>query len=188
MKNSLFGLTLATITALGVASTAAETSGWNIAGVNIANPLDSKTWYEAADEAVLDASEPVAINPTDPDFWMSLVDPKTHSVMHRAFLNPRSWAQFAKVETYSNMMDPQVWVKWAKPETYAVLVDPQTYTYRMQPGAFMHTFDAHSYAQLANPSAYLEILTTAMDTLNVTALVDAGKAAVTPESTATATE
>ncbi len=183
MKSSLFGLTLAVVAAFGVSSTpvtANEIGGWDIAGVHFANPFDSKTWYDGSNELELEMAEPVAINPTDPDFWMSIANPETHSVMHRAFLNPRSWAQFAKPETYVTMMDAKVWMKWAEPKTYSVLADPQTYAYRMQPGAFMHVFNAQSYAQLANPSAYMDIVSTAMETVGAADLFLATKAAIGP--------
>lgn len=183
MKSSLFGLTLAAVASLGLTSTptvAAETGGWTIAGVHFANPIDSSTWYEAANEVDMQMHEPMAFNFADPDFWMGLVKPETHSVMHHAMLNPNNWQQFTKVETYTAMMNPTVWMKWTDVKTYAPLVDPQTYVYRMQPGAYMHIVDANAYAQLADPSAYMGIMTSAMKTMKMDQLLDAGKAAVGP--------
>ena len=180
MRSSLFGLVLGAVTALGVTSATAETSAWSFAGVKFANPIDSSTWYEAANEVDMAMHEPITINVVDPDFWMSLIKPESHSVMHHAFLNPTNWKQFAEVDTYTAMMDPQIWMKWAQPSTYAVFADPQTYVYRMQPGAFTHIMSADAYSQLANPSAYMDIMTTAMDTMGMTAMVKAGSEAIGP--------
>lgn len=184
MKMGIFGIGLVAAMALsavsaGSAETDVEAQGWNVAGVHIANPFDSSTWYDGSTDLELDKAETMAINFADPDFWMSIPSVEKHSVVHKSILNPVTWAQFAKPETYTAMMDVNVWKKWAELDTYAVLVDPQTYTYRMQPGAFMHTFDARSYAQLANPSAYGVILETMLDTAGLSNVAALGKAAIT---------
>ena len=183
MKMGIFGIGLVAAMALsavsaGSAETDVEAQGWNVAGVHFANPFDSSTWYDGAHDLELDHAETMEFNLADPDFWMAVPSVDKHSVVHKALLNPASWAQFAKPETYVAMMDVNVWKKWAEPKTYAVLVDPQTYVYRMQPGAFMHTFDARSYAQLANPSAYGVILETMLDTAGLSNVATMGKAAI----------
>ena len=136
--------------------------GWVIAGVKFVNPLDASTWYDAAESEMHTAD--VKINFADPDFWMQLPSPEAHTQVHTAILNPETWAQFVKPETYVAMADPKVLVKWFKPSTYSVMIDPQTYAYRMQPGAFLHLIDVDSYAQLMNPTAYMTIMSAAVDT------------------------
>ena len=181
MKMGIIGLGLVAVMAVGAVS--AQTAlpapeaagpapapatttakGWEVAGLRIANPFDSRTWYDAARDLELDQTETVAINFADPDFWMTLPRPVEHSRMHKSFVNPVTWAQFAKVETYTAMMDVDVWKKWLEPESYAVLFEPETYTYRMQPGSYMHAFDARTYAQLMNPAAYGVIAETMLET------------------------
>ncbi len=181
MKMSIIGLGLAAFTVLGAVSSVtaeSEANGWNVAGVRIANPLDSSTWWDGAHDLELDNVETVEMNLADPEFWMAIPSVDKHSVLHKGVLNPASWAQFAKPETYAKMMDINIWMKWAKPETYSVLVDPQTYVYRMQPGAFLHVFDAHSYAQLMNPAAYLEIADAALETAGMSYVTKMGKDAI----------
>jgi hypothetical protein len=187
MKMGIIGAGLVAVMALSAVTagsaesdyvTVEEQKGFTIAGVRIANPLDSSTWWDGSTHLHLDKAPTIAINFADPDFWMSIPDVEKHSLVHKSLLNPATWAQFAKPSTYTAMMDVNVWKKWAELDTYAVLVDPQTYTYRLQPGAFMHTFDARSYAQLANPSAYGVIFDTMVETAGLTSWVDAGKSAV----------
>lgn len=183
MKMVIIGAGLVAAMALGAvtansAETETKSNGWNIAGVHIANPLDSSTWYDGSHDLELDKAETVEVNFADPEFWMSFPSVEKHSVMHKAMLNPATWAQFAKPETYAKMMDTTIWAKWTKPETFAVLVDPQTYAYRLQPGAFMHTFDARSYAQLVNPAAYGVILDTMLETAGLTDVAAMGKDAI----------
>lgn len=183
MKMGILGVGLVAAMALsavsaGSAETDIEAKGWTVAGVYLANPFDSSTWYDGAHGLELDKAETMTINLADPDFWMSIPSVEEHSIVHKSILNPATWAQFAKPETYVAMMDVNIWKKWAELDTYAVLADPQTYTYRMQPGAFMHTFDARSYAQLANPSAYGVILDTMMDTAGLSSVAALGKGAI----------
>lgn len=194
MKMGIIGLGLVAVMAVGAVSAqttgttetvaaprAAETTsakGWEIAGLRIANPFDSRTWYDASKDLELDQTETVAINFADPDFWMSLPRPVMHSKMHKSFVNPVTWAQFAKVETYTAMMDVNVWKKWLELDSYAVLIEPETYTYRMQPGAYMHAFDARSYAQMVNPAAYGEIADTMLETAGMGFVSDMAKSAV----------
>lgn len=168
MKKHIISLGLAITLAVGaVTSVTAESTGLTVAGVRIANPFDSSTWWDGASDQHLEETETIAINFADPDFWMSIPSVEKHSVTHKALLNPATWAQFAKPETYANMMDPEIWVKWAQPKTYAVFFDPQTYIYRMQPGAFLHILEPHHYEQLINPAAYGEIWDTASETVKV---------------------
>ncbi len=183
MKLRTIGMGLVAILALGAASAETPSSdntvGWTFAGLKLSNPFDSSTWYDGAVDLHLHESETVTINPVDPDFWMSIADPKSHSVIHKGILNPASWAQFMRPSTYVNMMDPSIWVKWAKPETYSVLADPQTYVYRMQPGAFIHLMDVRSYSELVNPAAYDEILEAARKTVRVAYVRKVGKDLIT---------
>jgi len=141
-------------------ATAANAQSYQIGGVRIANPIDSATWWDGAEFVKGDTVE---MNFADPDFWMSIPDPKSHSKLHGAITNPANWAQFLKVQTYANMMDPNVWKKWADVKSYDVLIDPQTYTYWMQPGAFEHLLKSERYAQIANPQAYGTLLDTALN-------------------------
>jgi hypothetical protein len=184
MKMGFIGVGLVAAMTLGAVSAKAvevdgAKKGWEIAGVRIANPLDSMTWWDGSTDLGLDKAPTVAINFADPDFWMALPEPGTHSLMHKSFVNPVTWAQFFKVDTYTAMMDVDVWKKWGKLETYAVLADPETYTYRLQPGAFMHAFDARSYAQLVNPAAYKVIFDTMAETANLQSFVEMGKEVMT---------
>jgi len=149
MKNTL--LTTAIAAMLAIAGTTANAKVLEIAGVRVGNPFDSATWWDGATHEM---GETVVINFADPDFWMSIPDPATHSSLHGAFTNPETWGQMLKFETYANMMDRDIWMKWADLETYDVLRDPQTFAYFMQPGAFQHLLNVEHYSQLANPAAH----------------------------------
>ncbi|GEM_PF-4460397 len=167
MKHSIAGTFLAAAVSFGSAAVPAENissdGNWRIAGVRIANPFDPATWWDGGEG--MDHSKPVtiAINFADPDFWMKIPNPKTHSMMHAAFTNPETWGQFTKLATYAKMTDRQVLKKWLKLDTYAVLVDPQTYAYWMQPGAYGHLIRIENYAQLVNTSAYRQLWATAKE-------------------------
>ena len=149
MKNLL--ATAAITTALVLGATA--TNAFEIGGVRFGNPFDSSTWWDGSTHEM---NETITINFADPEFWMSIPNPESHSNMHGAFTNPATWGQMLEVETYTNMMDRDVWAKWLDTSNYDVLRDPQTYAYFMQPGAFQHLLNVEHYTQLATPSAHLD--------------------------------
>ena len=149
--------------------------GWQIAGIRIANPFDSKTWWDGSEQKHGDT---VTFNFADPEFWMSIPNPKSHSRIHGAITNPQTWAQFMKVETYSNMMDVNVWKKWLDVKSYDVLRDPQTYAYWMQPGAYMHLANVDHYAQIINPNAYTKMFEQGAKTVNLSEISNLGSSVV----------
>ncbi len=151
-------------------------NGWQIAGIRIANPLDSNTWWDGSEQKHGDT---ITLSFADPEFWMNIPNPKTHSRIHGAMTNPQTWAQFMKVETYSSMMDVKVWQKWLDVKSYDVLLDPQTYAYWMQPGAYMHLANVDHYAQMINPSAYMEILEQGAKTANLGEISKLGSSVAT---------
>ena len=153
MKKFIASFAIATTLVFG--ATAANAQGYQIAGVRIANPFDSATWWEGAKHH---AGETVEMNFADPDFWMAIPDPQKHSKMHGAFTNPATWGQFMKADLYKKMIDPEILKKWLEAETYDVLLDPQTYTYWMQPGAYQHLLNVEHYSQIAKPEAYGSLL------------------------------
>ncbi len=162
-KTALFAAGIAAALALTVTATnsretnaSGEDAGPSIYGVKIGNPINPATWWDGS-EGTEHAAMGVKVNPMDPTFWMSFIDPKTHSTMHHAFTNPATYAQFTEVKTYTNMMDFDAVKKWVQPGTYAVLIDPQTYAYWMQPGAYTHIVKPSNYASLIDVSAYREV-------------------------------
>ncbi len=134
-----------------------------LADVRFGNPLDSSTWWDGADHVNHTPGEKMSFNPMSPKFWMSIPNPKTHSLMHGAIFNPANWSQFLKPETYAGMRDMNELSKWFEAKTYDVLLDPQTYAYWMQPGAYQHLVNIDHYAQLLNGNAYEEIVDTAVN-------------------------
>ena len=158
MNKNIMAIAIVAALGMGVNGANAEESkseGWQIGGVRIANPLDSSTWWEGPEAG---HKEEITINFADPDFWMSIPNPKKHAIIHGAMTNPATWAQFLDIKTYTNMLDTEVLAKWINPNTYEVLGDPQTYAYWIQPGAYKHLADVDHYAQLINPEAYNKVL------------------------------
>lgn len=149
MKKFIASLAIAATVVLGAGSANAE--GYQIAGVRIANPFDSATWWEGSKH---EAGETVEMNFMDPDFWMAIPNPEKHSKMHGAFTNPATYGQFMKLDLYKKMVDLDVLKKWFEVKTYDVLLDPQTYAYWMQPGAYQHLLNVEHYTQIAKPEAY----------------------------------
>ena len=139
-----------------------------LAGVRFGNPLDSSTWWDGADHVNHKPGETMTFNLADPDFWMSIPNPKTHSQMHGAITNPANWAQFLKPESYAAMRDINVLSKWFELETYDVLRDPQTYAYWMQPGAYQHLINKDHYTQLLNTQAYSTLVDTGLGNFGLT--------------------
>ncbi len=150
-----FIATLAVVATALLGSTSANAEGYQIAGVRIANPFDSATWWEGDKHK---AGETIELNIADPDFWMAIPNPDKHSKLHGALTNPATWGQLLKVETYVKMFDLDVWAKWADAKSYDVLIDPQTYAYWAQPGAYQHLLNVEHYTQIAKPEAYGTIL------------------------------
>ncbi len=144
--------TTAVTAALIFGATAA--SAFEIGGVRFGNPFDSSTWWDGSEHGV---GETVVINFADPEFWMQIPNPETHSSLHGAFTNPETWGQMLKMETYANMMDKDVWMKWTDLENFKTLRDPQTIAYFLQPGAYQHLVNKEHYAQLLNKEAYVSV-------------------------------
>lgn len=167
MTKNIMAIAVVAALSMGLNGANAEeksSEGWQIGGVRIANPLDSSTWWEGPKA---EHKEELTVNFADPDFWMSIPNPKTHAIIHGAMTNPETWAQFLDIKTYTNMLDTKVLEKWLNPNTYEVLGDPQTYAYWLQPGAYKHLVDVDHYAQLANPEAYNKVLEQGTATLKL---------------------
>jgi len=139
-----------------------------LANVRFGNPIDPSTWWDGADHSKYTPGETMAFNFGDPEFWMSIPNPKTHSGMHGAMTNPANWAQFFKRESYANMLNREVLGKWLEKDSYAVLLDPQTYAYWMQPGAYQHLINKYHYMQLLETSAYSTLVDTALNNVGLT--------------------
>ena len=76
MKNQIIALGIAAAIGLGTNVAHSEedkSTGWQIGGIRIANPLDSNTWWDGEDKV---SKEKIVINFVDPEFWMSIPDPK----------------------------------------------------------------------------------------------------------------
>jgi hypothetical protein len=70
---------LAAALSLGLGSANAEevdTKGWQIGGIRIANPFDSTTWWDGGEHS---QDEIITFDFANPEFWMSIPDPKKHS-------------------------------------------------------------------------------------------------------------
>ena len=162
-------LALVATTALSVSAQAQEVTkkevtvgGYTVsnplADVRFGNPFDKSTWWsvEAAED------ETIVVNFTDPEFYINFFNPKKHAAIHGSITNPETWAQMAKLDTYTNMMDYTKWSKWIEGKTYAPLLDVQNYAYWMQPGAFEHDLNLDHYAKLADVNAYGTIVDAAL--------------------------
>lgn len=130
-----------------------------IAGVRIGNLVDPSTWWDASGKHFHEDTSEVEMFPIDPEFWLSWINPKTHSKMFSAATNPATYKQFLDPANYAKLRDVTIWAKWFNPDTYAVLADPETYTYWLQPGAYTHMLDTKNYAQLVNVDAYGKLFT-----------------------------
>lgn len=120
-----------------------------------ANPFDISTWFDGTDGMdVAELGQPEAVNPAAPAFWMSFINPETHTKRHMQFTNPAQYAQFLSPGFYMQFANPQNWLAWVNPNSYAVLADTDTYTYWMQPGAYAHVLKADGYMQVANLDNY----------------------------------
>lgn len=139
----------------------AESDATSIAGVRLANPFDSSTWYDASTCDMMNAK--IDFNFADPSFWVSFINPETHSCNHMALTNPATYGQFFEVSTYTDMMDPAVWMKWVDLDTYKPVAKAQTIAYWMQPGAYMHAVKVEHYTQLADPKAHVAMLETPLN-------------------------
>ena len=131
--------------------------------LGIVNLFDSSTWYDGAGEVETGTVE--AINPASPAFWMSFIDPKTHTKRHVQFTNPAQYAVFMNPGFYTQFMNPSNWMAWFDVRNYAVLADGSTYTYWLQPGAYMHgmdpkylaqAMDIKNYMPFVNPVTYMQ--------------------------------
>ena len=153
-------LTTAAVAAtLALTGTIANASSFEVAGVRIGNPFDAASWW---DGSTAEADATLAINFTDPDFWIGFADPSSHTFIHTAMSDPATWAQMMKPETYINMMNVETWAKWLDTDTYDVLLDPQTFAYWAQPGAYGHLLDVEFYTERFNPLAYGEMADAAL--------------------------
>ena len=158
MKKMFSALALAATLAFGATSVQAaeEAEKAKPAAPAFANPFDASTWHNHDKEAKL--NQTVAINPADPAFWMSFIDPKKHTVMHNGMTNPATYGQFMRPSFYMAMMNPATWMKWMNPASYQVAMEPATMAYWMQPGAYMHVMDPSSYMQAMNPENYTKMM------------------------------
>lgn len=166
MRKIILSLGVSAALLFGIAATSVEeneTKSFEVAGFSITNPLanvrfgnpiDPSTWWEGAEAT----DAPLVFNFADPEFYINIINPKTHSNIHKGITNPETWAQFMKLETYTNMIDTKVWAKWFQAKTYDPLLDAQTYAYWMQPGAFGHHLEADRFTNLINPDAYATIV------------------------------
>jgi len=134
-------------------------------GVRIGNPIDPSTWWDGHGENA--STEPLDINPMDPEFWVAFVDPDMHSRLHATFTNPATMGQFLKADTYTAMMDMGIMMKWMDLDSFAPLYDAQTYAYWMQPGAYTHMLNLENYSQMIDLANYTAVLDTAAETFGV---------------------
>jgi hypothetical protein len=154
MKKTISALALAASLALGAtAGYAADDAKKTPA---FANPFDSSSWHNHDKEAKL--NQTVAINPADPAFWMSFMEPKKHVVMHNGMTNPATYGQMMNPGFWMQTMNPATWMKWMDPASYKVAMDPATMAYWMQPGAYMHMMDMSSFTQAMNPENYTKMM------------------------------
>ena len=131
------------------------------------NPLDPSQWYDGTDGMDhADMGKPEAINMAHPEFYLSFMDPDTHTKRHMQFLNPAMYAEFMDPGTYMQFANPENWMAWLYPSNYEMLIEAETYTYWMQPGAYTHAlmphgylqmFDLKNYADYVDPATYLEM-------------------------------
>ena len=124
-----------------------------------ANPFDASTWWDGAGEMNhAEMGKPEQFNMAHPSFWLSFMDPETHTKRHMQFTNPATYAQFMDPAVYMEFAKPTNWLAWFDLKNYESLVEVETYTYWMQPGAYTHAIKPDGYMQsldLANYEAYI---------------------------------
>lgn len=133
-----------------------------------ANPLNPATWWDGTEGMDLaEKAKPEMFNMAHPSFWLSIIDPDTHSKRHMQFTNPQTYAQFMNPAFYMQFANPENWMAWMTPANYEILIEPETYTYWMQPGAYLHASQPHGYMQMLDlenysaffsPATYLQMM------------------------------
>lgn len=143
----------------GVIAQEAKTETGEAPAAKSVSPFDQSTWFDGAGHVKPGHIE--AFNPADPESWMKIVNPKTHTKMHATFTNPAGYAQFTNPQLYMSMMNPNVWMKWMNPESYKIMMSGETMAYWMQPGAYVHGMQATHMMQMADPENYSKLMDSA---------------------------
>lgn len=121
--------------------------------------FDTSKWYDGhGDMDQSRMAQPEHVNMAHPNFWMSFVDPETHTKRHMQFTNPGMYAQFMKPAVYMEFVKPANWLAWFDVKNYELLVEGETYTYWMQPGAYTHAIQPEGYMQMFDLDNYSEFL------------------------------
>jgi len=98
------------------------------------------------------------INPASPDFFVSLMNLKSHQAIHEALGNRANWAQFRQPRFCAKMANPANVVAWMDPAVYQSMMDPVNLMQWIQPDKVMQMISTAPFSTIANPSSYLEIM------------------------------
>lgn len=165
----------------------------NAATEFVARIFDTSKWYDGmGDMDHAHMGTPEHINMAHPSFWLSFMDPETHTKRHMQFTNPAMYAQFMEPSTYMEFVKPANWLAWFDVKSYELLTEGETYTYWMQPGAYTHVIRPEGYMQVFNldnykafiePATYVQFFNPeAYELSTLTDGLDAAVEAVTPST------
>ena len=161
IRNKLLALGAAALLTLSVATQANQAEiqpDANAAGAAPAvtpNFFDPNYWLNSFTGTPAPMPTALTFNAAHPADWMKWVDPKSHTKMHMAFMNPATYAQFVQPQFYMEFMKPQNMAAWMDFNQYQVMMDPQTMYYWMNPGSYMHMIDPNMYTAAMNPANYM---------------------------------
>jgi hypothetical protein len=147
-------------TSVDDATTAPNATDNSAGAMQAPNPFDFNSWFGGS--GAVQAAPTAQMNPLDPNFWGSFVNPKTHEGMHMIYMNPAQYTQFMTPEFYAQFMNPMTYMAMMNPQSYASFMDPNTWMYWMQPDTYTHMMDMSMYAQMMNPAAYMSFMNPAL--------------------------
>jgi hypothetical protein len=116
-----------------------------------------KNWHDPA-AWIAAGKSPMMLNLAQPSGWAAFIDPRSHTGVHTALMNPATYAQFMQPNFWMQFMYPQNWMAWMNPASYTTFFDPATYLGWMNPAAYVHFMHPAMYLQPMNPMNYMPFL------------------------------
>ena len=161
IRNKLLALGAAALLSLSVATQANQAETQPEANTTVEAPavapnfFDPNYWINSFTGTPAPMTTRLTFNAAHPADWMKWVDPKGHTQMHMAFMNPAMYAQFMQPQFYMEFTKPENMAAWMDFNQYQVMMDPQTMNYWMNPGSYMHMMDPNMYTPAMNPANYM---------------------------------
>ena len=121
----------------------------------VPNFFDPNYWLNSFTGTPAPMPTALTFNAAHPADWMKWIDPKSHTKMHMAFMNPAMYAQFMQPQFYMEFAKPENMAAWMDFNQYQPMMDPQTTYHWMNPGSYMHMIDPNMYTAAMNPANYM---------------------------------